>query len=99
MLDPSGNIPTILVAFGATGDLMRDKVVRALFHLHTNGEILTMFRIVGFSRRPRGDAEFREHIKSIVSVHATELFDPAKIESFIEMISFQRGDFDEKTSY
>ena len=99
MLDPRGNIPTILVAFGATGDLMRVKVVPALFHLYTKGELPTMFRIVGFSRRPWGDAEFREHIKSIVSVHATELFDPAKIESFIEMFSFQRGDFDEKTSY
>jgi len=99
MRAPKNNIPTILVAFGATGDLMRVKVVPALFHLYTKGELPAMFKVVGFSRRPWGDEEFRNHVREIISVHTTELFDSGKIDAFVGMFSFQRGDFDEKESY
>src|SRR5262245_44584793 len=34
MAAPTNNIPTIFVAFGATGDLMRRKVLPALFYCH-----------------------------------------------------------------
>ncbi|MBV9159665.1 MAG: glucose-6-phosphate dehydrogenase [Candidatus Kaiserbacteria bacterium] len=96
---PENNVPTIMAAFGATGDLMRVKVIPALFHLHTKGQLPTMFRVVGFSRRPWSDDEFRAHVKGVVDIHTKGLFDATKIDSFLDIFSFQRGDFDEKDSY
>ena len=43
--------PTILVIFGATGDLMGRKIVPALYHLFVRDLLPTRVRIVGFSRR------------------------------------------------
>lgn len=98
MLQSKDNIPTIFTAFGASGDLMRIKVVPALFHLYQSGELPTMFRVVGFSRRQWSDADFREHVRAIVSAHAVDQ-DQARIDSFLELFYFQRGDFDERQSY
>ncbi|MBI5645152.1 glucose-6-phosphate dehydrogenase [Candidatus Kaiserbacteria bacterium] len=98
MVEPQQNVPTILCIFGATGDLARVKVVPALFHLHRKGQLPDMFRVIGFSRRPWGDAEFRTHVREIISMHASGV-DTATIDSFLERFGFQSGDFDEDKSY
>ncbi len=89
--------PTIFTAFGASGDLMRLKVIPALYHLHRKKRLPAMFRVVGFSRREWSDEDFREQIRSIVEVYAGE--DTGPVEAFLNMFVFQRGDFDEKESY
>ena len=59
MVAPAKNIPTIFVAFGATGDLMRSKVLPALWHLYKHNALPNMFRVIGFSRREWSDKEFQ----------------------------------------
>lgn len=89
------NIPTILVIFGATGDLVRKKIVPALFHLHQKGELPARFKIVGFSRRDWGHEEYRQFVRAILEKQGrTE-----NLESFLQLFSYAKGDFNEKSAY
>ncbi|MDP3646104.1 MAG: glucose-6-phosphate dehydrogenase [bacterium] len=97
--NPFTNIPTILVALGGTGDLMRRKVIPAFFYLYNQGEIPDKFRIVGFSRRDMDDGEFRNYVKEVITAHAGELIFPEKIDSFLKLFQFQRGEFNDEESY
>jgi glucose-6-phosphate 1-dehydrogenase len=51
---------TTIVILGATGDLAQRKLVPALFNLRCKGRIPENLRIVGFSRSPYTDDQFRE---------------------------------------
>src|SRR3989344_9616330 len=96
---PRDNIPTILVAFGATGDLMRRKVIPALFHLHQHDQLPDKFRVIGFSRRDYTDEVFRSFIKDVLIVHYGKKVTQKSLVPFVKLFHFQRGDFDEAESY
>ncbi len=51
---------TTIVIYGATGDLAQRKLLPALFNLRCKGRLPERVRIVGFSRTPHTDEEFRE---------------------------------------
>jgi glucose-6-phosphate 1-dehydrogenase len=53
---------TSLVIFGASGDLVRRKLVPALFSLKRKGRLPSGFRLVGFSRTPKTDDSFRSEL-------------------------------------
>src|SRR3989338_9059303 len=97
MVAPHTNIPTIFAAFGARGDLMRRKVIPAVYHLYTHGELPKMFRVVGFSRRDWSDAEFQAFIKEVVEEHQGGPV--TGLQPFLELFKFQRGYFEEARSY
>jgi glucose-6-phosphate 1-dehydrogenase len=48
------------VVFGGTGDLARRKLIPALFHRRSDGQIVGNSRIVGVSRSAMSDDEFRK---------------------------------------
>ncbi len=99
MVAPHENIPTILVAFGATGDLMRRKVIPALYYLYEKDELPSMFHVVGFSRRDLTDETFADFIVTTISEHRNKKFTKHELASFLKIFRFQRGDFDESESY
>jgi glucose-6-phosphate 1-dehydrogenase len=89
---------TVLVVFGATGDLMARKVVPSLFHLRSKGLLPRYFRVVGFGRREWGDEQLREHIREILAeraAHASE----QDVQEFLDLFCYQRGEFPELASY
>src|SRR5437667_361643 len=65
----------VLVLFGATGDLAKRKLLPGLFHLAVSGLMPERYRIVGTSRRPLADDEFRAHARAAV----TEVFSEGQI--------------------
>lgn len=79
----SYSTPMTLVAFGITGDLMRLKILPALYGLHTRGELLEDVRILGVSRRPWSDAELRSYIREVL---------PRAEEPFLARFCFLQGD-------
>jgi len=99
MVAPEKNIPTIFAAFGATGDLMKRKVIPAIFHLYEQGELPTRFRIIGFSRRDWSDAEFQAFIKEVIEEHRKERISEELLAPFLALFRFQRGYFEEPKSY
>ena len=60
------NIPTVIVVFGATGDLMARKITPALFSLHLKKKLPPMFKVIGVSRRGMTHDSFREHVMRMV---------------------------------
>ncbi len=99
MVATNSNLPTIFVAFGATGDLMQRKVIPALYHLHTHGKLPERFRIIGFSRRDWSDEEFQTYIREILEKRTEVALSKDTITSFISLFRFQKGEFEDAESY
>ena len=66
----AAGVPTpddhVVVLFGATGDLAKRKLLPGLFHLAEAGLLPAGYRIVGTSRRPLSDEEFRAAARAAV---------------------------------
>ncbi len=90
--------PTVLVVFGATGDLMARKVVPSLFHLRSKGLLPRHFRVVGFGRREWGDEQLREHVGAILAERAADA-SKEDVQEFLELFRYQRGEFPDLASY
>lgn len=88
-------IPTIIVLFGATGDLVQKKILPALYQLFRSGQLPKKFHIVGFSRRELSDAEFREYVHAVLRSHGER----SVRKSFLASLSYQRGTFERPASY
>ncbi len=58
--------PSIVVIFGATGDLTHRKLVPALYNLAVDGLLPAHFFTIGVARRAVADAEFRDSLTSSV---------------------------------
>lgn len=56
--------PTVLVIFGAGGDLAWRKLVPALYHLFVDKWLPEQFQILGIDRKPLDDRQFRERLRS-----------------------------------
>ncbi len=63
--------PHVFVVFGATGDLMRRKLLPALYHLANDGNLGEKFKILGVARDEMDDGSYR--------VWATEALQDAKL--------------------
>ena len=62
--------PSILVIFGATGDLTHRKLVPALFDLFCDGKLPEGFTVLGYARRQKSDDEFRAELRDSVRLFA-----------------------------
>ena len=60
----------ILVVFGATGDLMRRKLMPALYNLALDHLLPDNTVVVGVGRRKRSDEEFRTQMRASVTQHS-----------------------------
>jgi glucose-6-phosphate 1-dehydrogenase len=58
--------PTVLVIFGAGGDLTMRKLLPALYNLWLDHYLPEQFTIVGVDRKPMSDAEFGQHLRQAV---------------------------------
>ena len=85
------DIPTVLVVFGATGDLMERKIVPALLHLHRGGRLPERFRVIGFARRAFPDDEFRARVAGYVRDHAAEQPTSDELAAFLELFTYSQG--------
>ncbi len=88
--------PFVIVLFGATGDLVKNKLIQALFALFQSHELPEDFWIVGFARRPFSNEEFAELFKGdILARHD----DKESWGNFVKHLSYQQGNFDEEWGY
>ena len=99
MPSPSKNIPTILVVLGATGDLMARKITPALFHLFDKNELPNHFQVIGFARRNLSPVQFRNHIKAALLKHVGTKLKQEKVNDFLELFTYHRGQLQSRTAY
>ena len=97
--DSKFHLPTVLVVFGATGDLMAKKIAPALFHLHKKGQLPKLLHIIGFSRRSLTTDEFRSYLGEVLKKHKDiQSTDPA-IDTFLKVVSYHTGNFKSSKDY
>jgi glucose-6-phosphate 1-dehydrogenase len=89
-----------VIIFGASGDLTSRKLVPALYNLYQAGALPPDTRIVGFSRTPHTDAQWRATLRDSTAEHVGG--DPWNEECwqrFAETIYYQSGDIDRSEDF
>jgi glucose-6-phosphate 1-dehydrogenase len=89
-----------IVVFGATGDLAQRKLLPALFHRDQQGQIPPGARIIGSSRRPMSDKEFRALAKAAIEAHVPEEARAGDVMArFLERIGYVAVDVGQKKGW
>src|SRR5262252_10152373 len=85
--------PCTIVIFGASGDLTERKLIPALYHLFKDRQLPAEFRILGFARREKTDASWREELRAALGMFSrTKPVDEAVWTAFAGSIHYCRGD-------
>ncbi|QQZ10928.1 glucose-6-phosphate dehydrogenase [Heyndrickxia vini] len=87
---------SLIMIFGATGDLAKRKLYPSLYHLYKKGKLATHFAVIGTARRPWSHEEFRENIKD--SIHSFVGADE-QIDDFSSHFYYQPHDVTDSDSY
>jgi glucose-6-phosphate 1-dehydrogenase len=85
-------MPLTIVIFGASGDLTSRKLVPALFQAFGKGRLPAESRIVGVSRSPMSDDQFRDHLIDGAKEGAGKTWDESKWKDFAGRLHYVQGD-------
>ena len=88
--------PCVIVIFGASGDLTHRKLIPSLYDLRRQGALPEKTKIMGVSRTPMTDDEFRAKLRPSAEKFAGH-FDAAAWDEFAKSVHYQPGDAAEMT--
>jgi glucose-6-phosphate 1-dehydrogenase len=93
--------PCVIVIFGASGDLTHRKLIPALFDLFQAGLLSRHFAVLGFSRSPLTNEEFRRTAREGLEHYATGAVpsEERSWEQFSSSLHYISGQFNEPASY
>ncbi len=89
--------PFTLVIFGASGDLMRRKLVPALYSLDKKGLLPERFALVGVARRPMGDEAFKSGLQEGLRQFAAD--GDAVWNRLGKQVSYFQGNYSDRGSF
>ena len=81
-----------IIIFGASGDLTSRKLIPALFSLYRKKRLPEPTRVVGFSRTPLSDEQWREKLAETTAHFAAGEFTSASWQTFAQRVHYQPGD-------
>jgi len=89
-----------IVIFGASGDLTARKLIPALYHLFKDQQMPPDFRVVGFARREKTDATWRQELRTALDQYArSKPVDEKVWQEFAAKISYCQGDLTDDAAY
>ncbi len=91
--------PTALTIFGATGDLSKRKLLPALYNLAHEGALPERFKLIGVSRSPQSDDDFRAVAKESIEQYSRRETDPDVLEGLLAMMRYVGAAFDDEAGY
>jgi glucose-6-phosphate 1-dehydrogenase len=92
--------PCTMVIFGASGDLTIRKLIPALYHLFKERQMPSAFRVVGFARREKTDASWRDELRAgLDQFSRTKPVDNAVWAEFSKNIFYCMGDITDAAAY
>jgi glucose-6-phosphate 1-dehydrogenase len=92
--------PCAVVIFGANGDLTRRKLMPALYRLAWDGRLAPGFAVIGISRTPMSDDDFRERMRESVAKYLEDSpFDEELWKSFARGLFYMAGDVADSAMY
>ena len=84
---------TVIIIFGANGDLAKRKLLPALHHLWVEGLMPEQWRVIGDARSDVGDEEFRAFARAGVEEFGKGSYDPERWDEFAHNLSFVTTEF------
>jgi len=90
--------PTVVVIFGASGDLTKRKLLPALYHLEQAGLLPKEFAIVGVARRALGDEFAADMRAGILEFGGVSEGDP-HLDGFVKKVHYFPMNFDDGAAY
>ncbi len=92
--------PTIIVIFGATGDLTWRKLIPAIYNLYLDTRIPEHFAILGVGHNATNDLEFRKHLHEGVDNFSRRGKSKKKEwDVFAKCLFYLKGEFAENSIY
>jgi glucose-6-phosphate 1-dehydrogenase len=92
--------PCSIVIFGASGDLTARKLIPALYHLYKEKQMPAAFRVIGYARREKTDASFREELRlALDQFSRTKPVDDKVWSEFAANLFYCQGEFGDNEAY
>jgi glucose-6-phosphate 1-dehydrogenase len=91
--------PTMLVIFGATGDLAKRKLLPALYNLAHEGALPETFFLIGCSRSDMPHEDFRALATDAINEFSRRKPDPTVLAALLEDVRYVPGTFDDDNVY
>jgi glucose-6-phosphate 1-dehydrogenase len=92
--------PCSIIIFGASGDLTARKLIPAFYHLFKEKQMPAQFRIIGFARREKTDASWRDELRQALDQFSrTKPVDDKVWQSFSANVSYCLGDINDAAAY
>lgn len=98
-LEPPRAPKSVMVIFGASGDLTKRKLIPALYNLATAGHLPADFAIVGVARTEYTHDAFRKEMGAALEEFAGVEVDCARARWFMERLYYVTGAFDDAGTY
>ncbi|WP_153007687.1 glucose-6-phosphate dehydrogenase [Bacillus coahuilensis] len=87
---------SLIMIFGATGDLAKRKLFPSLYQLYRKGEISKNFAVIGVARRDWSHDTFKSHVKDSI---LTSIGKDENIDEFVSHFYYQSHDVSDSNSY
>jgi len=94
-----GAPPTVVVIFGASGDLTARKLIPAVYNLGFDGLLPADFFLVGYGRKPIPDDEFRALASGAIKEFSRRELDAEVWGRLAANTSYVAGGYDEKPAF
>jgi glucose-6-phosphate 1-dehydrogenase len=94
-----GAPPTIVVIFGASGDLTARKLIPAVYNLSYDNLLPADFFLIGFGRKPIPDEEFRTLAAGAIKEFSRRDLKPEVWARVAAHTSYVAGDYDDKAAF
>lgn len=82
--------PCVMIIYGASGDLTKRKLIPALYELKMDGHLPENFAVLGISRSPMSDDDFRDKLEPWVKDESN--YTPESFADFAKCIYYQSAD-------
>lgn len=94
-----GSPPTLIVIFGASGDLTHRKLIPAIYNLCLDNLLPADFGLIGFGRTKIEDEAFREQAAEAIRAHSRRPFNEAIWENLCKGCFYHAGGYDELEAF
>lgn len=94
-----GAPPTVVVIFGASGDLTARKLIPAVYNLSFDNLLPADFFLVGFGRSPIPDDQFRQHAADAIKEFSRRELNPDVWRRVADNTSYVSGGYDDQGAF
>tara|TARA_Y100000385_G_scaffold133663_1_gene138760 strand:+ start:48 stop:1601 length:1554 start_codon:yes stop_codon:yes gene_type:complete len=94
-----GAPPTVVVIFGASGDLTARKLIPAIFNLGVDNLLPGEFHLIGYGRKPIEDDDFRALMDEAIEEHSRRPLNKEIWERVRQNMSYYSGGYDEAAAF